>query len=50
MFSPADKPLTPADITKTVYHSMGIENLEATDAQGRPYNLLAEGSAISDLF
>ena len=47
---PADKPLTPADITKTVYHSMGIDNLEAMDAQGRPYNLLAEGSAITDLF
>lgn len=47
---PADKPLTPADITKTVYHAMGIHNLEATDSQGRPYNLLAEGSAIEDLF
>ena len=47
---PADKPLTPADITKTVYHAMGIENLEATDGQGRPYNLLAEGNAIEELF
>jgi hypothetical protein len=47
---PADKPCTPADITKTVYHAMGIHNLEATDGQGRPYNLLAEGSAIEDLF
>ena len=44
---PADKPLTPADITKTVYHAMGIHNLEATDGQGRPYNLLAEGNARS---
>jgi hypothetical protein len=47
---PADKPLTPADITKTVYHAMGIHDLEATDGQGRPYNLLAEGNAIEDLF
>jgi uncharacterized protein (DUF1501 family) len=47
---PADKPLTPADITKTVYHAMGIENLEATDGQGRPYNLLAEGNAVEELF
>jgi hypothetical protein len=47
---PADRPLTPADITKTVYHAMGIETLEATDAQGRPYNLLAEGGPIVDLF
>lgn len=47
---PADKPLTPADITKTVYHAMGIQNLEATDPQGRPYNLLAEGNAVEELF
>ena len=47
---PADKPLTPADITKTVYYAMGIDNLEATDGQGRPYNLLAEGNAVEELF
>lgn len=47
---PADKPLTPADVTKTVYYAMGIHNLEATDPQGRPYNLLAEGQAIEELF
>ncbi len=47
---PADKPLTPADVTKTVYHAMGIDNLEATDPQGRPYNLLAEGEPIVSLF
>lgn len=42
--------VTPADITKTVYHSMGIHNLEATDKLGRPYNLLDEGEVISKLF
>lgn len=47
---PADKPLTPADVTKTVFHAMGIDNLEATDPQGRPYNLLTEGQPIVDLF
>lgn len=47
---PASKPLTPADITKTVYHAMGVNDLEAFDTQGRPYNLLAEGAAITDLF
>lgn len=47
---PADKPLTPADIAKTVYHAMGVHNLEATDKQGRPYNLLAEGEPIRALF
>ena len=29
---------------------MGIDNLEATDPQGRPYNLLAEGEPIVSLF
>ena len=47
---PANLPLTPADITKTVYHAMGIDNLEAIDPTGRPYNLLAEGNALVDLF
>jgi uncharacterized protein (DUF1501 family) len=42
----ADRPVTPADITKTVYHAMGIHDLEAVDAQGRPYHLLAEGQAL----
>jgi len=47
---PAEKPVTPADVTKTVYHAMGIDNLEAVDNQGRPYNLLADGKAIDELF
>jgi uncharacterized protein (DUF1501 family) len=46
---PADKPVTPGDIAKTVYSAMGIENLEAFDKQNRPYNLLAEGESISGL-
>ncbi len=47
---PAEHPVTPADITKTVYHAMGIENLHARDNQGRPYNLLEEGKPIMKLF
>ena len=47
---PADKPFGPEDITKTVYHAMGIQNLEATDPLGRPYNLLEEGKPLLDLF
>ncbi|MFO0921831.1 MAG: DUF1501 domain-containing protein [Pirellulales bacterium] len=46
---PADQPVTPADIAKTVYAAMGISNLDAVDAQGRPYRLLEEGHCI-DLF
>lgn len=47
---PADNPVTPADIAKTVYHAMGIEDLEATDRQGRPFSLLTEGQPITELF
>jgi hypothetical protein len=47
---PADLPVTPADVTKTVYHAMGIDDLEVRDAQNRPYNLLAEGKPIEALF
>lgn len=47
---PANKPVTPADVTKTVYHAMGIQNLEAFDNQNRPFNLLADGAALTDLF
>jgi uncharacterized protein (DUF1501 family) len=47
---PKDNPIGPEDIAKTVYHSMGITNLEAVDLQGRPYNLLEEGRALAPLF
>lgn len=47
---PADKPLTPADIAKTVYHAMRIHDLQARDREGRPYNLLEEGHPILPLF
>jgi uncharacterized protein (DUF1501 family) len=46
---PAHKPATPADVTKTVYQAMGINNLEAFDNQNRPYDLLAAGNAIHEL-
>lgn len=47
---PAENPVTPADVTKTVYHAMGITDLEARDRLGRPYHLLAEGEPIVSLF
>jgi len=47
---PAEKPVTPAHVLHTVYHSMGIQDLQARDAQGRPYQLLDSGSAITELF
>lgn len=47
---PADKPVTPADVTRTVYHAMGIHDLVAYDNQNRPYQLLDEGEVIHELF
>jgi len=47
---PADLPVAPEDIAKTIYHSMGIDDLTAVDKGGRPYNLMAEGKPILELF
>ncbi len=47
---PADLPVTPADVTHTVYHAMGINDLTARDKVGRQYNLLEDSRPIADLF
>jgi uncharacterized protein (DUF1501 family) len=47
---PADNPVTPADITKTVYDAMGIRDLIAYDNQNRPYDLLESGESLTSLF
>jgi hypothetical protein len=47
---PADHPVTPAHIAKTVYRAMGVRDLTGKDKDGRTFNLLAEGEAIEALF
>lgn len=47
---PADRPTAPEDITKTVYHAMGIDDLGAVTPQGRPFGLLDEGEPLVELF
>jgi hypothetical protein len=47
---PFDRPVTPAHIAKTVYHAMGVHDLEWQDAFGRPFNLLPEGGPLLELF
>ena len=47
---PAINPVTPADVTKTVYHAMGFGDLTAYDKQNRPYHLLEEGQPLKSLF
>ncbi len=46
---PTENPIDLEDVTKTVYRTMGIENLEAADLQGRPYNLLEQSRVLDPL-
>src|SRR5690606_1737627 len=47
---PADRPVTPAHIAHTVYHAMGLEDLQFTGREGRVLNLLDEGRPLRELF
>ena len=47
---PADCPVGPEDIAKTVYYAMGIEDLETVDREGRPSNLLEAGAPLKAIF
>jgi hypothetical protein len=47
---PADNPVGPEDIARTVYHALGIDDLSAVDREGRPFALLDEGRALTGLF
>ena len=46
---PANDRVTPSDIAKTVYHTMGIHDLSAVDSKGRPYQLQEEGRVLHRL-
>jgi hypothetical protein len=47
---PKDRPVRPEDVAKTIYAAMGIDDLEAIDREGRPFNILPEGAPLTDLF
>jgi uncharacterized protein (DUF1501 family) len=47
---PADRPVAPEDIARTVFHALGIHDLSAIDREGRPFNLMEEGEALTALF
>jgi hypothetical protein len=47
---PADRLVAPEDVAKTVYYSLGVDNLEAVDREGRPFNLMPEGDVIRGIF
>jgi hypothetical protein len=47
---PAANPTSPEDIAHTVFHAMGIDDLTAHDAEGRPIHLMPEGRPLLELF
>ena len=47
---PSDSPVGPEHIAHTVFHAMGIEDLSATDREGRPFHLLEDGRPLTELF
>jgi uncharacterized protein (DUF1501 family) len=47
---PAENPVAAEDIAKTVFYSLGLDDLSASDREARPFNLMEEGRAIRELF
>ncbi len=46
----AEYPVAPEHIARTVFHAMGIDDLHATDREGRPFHLMEDGRALTELF
>lgn len=47
---PANQPIGPEDVTRTVYHAMGIDDLTMSDTKGQPVNLIEAGKPLLKLF
>jgi len=47
---PNDQPVAPEHIARTVFHAMGVDDLHATDREGRPFQLMEDGRALTELF
>ena len=47
---PHDNPVGPEHIARTIFHSLGIDDLHATDREGRPFQLMEDGRALTELF
>ncbi|MFO0937350.1 MAG: DUF1501 domain-containing protein [Gemmataceae bacterium] len=47
---PDQNPIAPEHIARTVFHAMGIDDLGAVDREGRPFQLMDEGRALTELF
>jgi uncharacterized protein (DUF1501 family) len=47
---PKDDVVGPEHIARTVFHAMGIDDLHAADREGRPFHLMEDGRALTELF
>ena len=47
---PDEDVIGPEHIAHTVYHAMGIDDLEEKDATGRPFKILERGRPLTELF
>jgi uncharacterized protein (DUF1501 family) len=47
---PADRPVAPEDVARTVYHAFGITERQAADREGKPFDVMPEGRALTELF
>jgi hypothetical protein len=47
---PAEHPVGPEEIARTLYHAMGIDDLTMTDRLGRPIDLTPEGEPLLSMF
>jgi uncharacterized protein (DUF1501 family) len=47
---PDQNPVAPEHIARTVFHAMGIDDLHAVDRVGRPFHLMEDGRALTELF
>ena len=47
---PKDNPVGAEHIARTVFHSLGIDDLSAKDREGRPFHLMDEGRVLTELF
>ena len=47
---PKDNPVGAEHIARTMFHSLGIDDLSAKDREGRPFHLMEEGRILTELF
>lgn len=47
---PDQNPVAPEHIAQTVFHALGVDDLTATDREGRPFHLMDDGRPLTELF